>query len=217
MRLLPAITDGSNGLNSRSAFGDWAFVSNGLQINARDPKVLEALLRAFDWLIFNGLLSFGARSYGSWADLTKLGREMLDDPNALQKIEAIKRISIDLHPRLDGRIQPQFLLGEYEPAVFLAFREVEIRVRELSSSPDSLIGVKLMRKAFNPQTGPLADHSLDDGEKVAIMELFAGAIGAFKNPPSHRQVDYADVTVASEAVMLAGLLLRMLDRYDGQT
>jgi hypothetical protein len=33
----------------------------------------------------------------------------------------------------------------------------------------------------------------------------------FKNPSSHRQVDFADPTVASEIVLLADLLLRMLD------
>lgn len=46
------------------------------------------------------------------------------------------------------------------------------------------------------------------------MELFAGALGTFKNPPSDRQVDYADPTEASEAVLLADLLMRLLDRLE---
>ena len=46
------------------------------------------------------------------------------------------------------------------------------------------------------------------------MELFAGAIGTFKNPPSHRQVDFADPTEASEVVLLADLLMRLLDRVE---
>ena len=44
-----------------------------------------------------------------------------------------------------------------------------------------------------------------------MVNLFQGAIGVFKNPPSHRQVDYDNPTVASEVVMFADLLLRMLD------
>jgi uncharacterized protein Ymh len=36
--------------------------------------------------------------------------------------------------------------------------------------------------------------------------------GVFKNPSSHRQVTYDDATMASEIVLLADLLLRMLDR-----
>jgi uncharacterized protein (TIGR02391 family) len=72
--------------------------------------------------------------------------------------------------------------------------------------------IKLMRESFRPGTGPLSDPDLDPGEQVGMMELFAGAIGTFKNPPSHRQVDYDDPTEASEVVMLADLLMRLLDR-----
>lgn len=111
-----------------------------------------------------------------------------------------------------AKVQTQFLLGEYELAAFAAMREVEIRVRELAHADNSLIGVKLMREAFKPDGGPLADENLDAGERVGMMELFAGAIGTFKNPPSHRQVDYDDPTEASEVVMLADLLMRILDR-----
>jgi hypothetical protein len=37
-------------------------------------------------------------------------------------------------------------------------------------------------------------------------------IGIVKNPSSHRQVDFDDPTLASEVVLLADLLLRLLDR-----
>jgi len=48
------------------------------------------------------------------------------------------------------------------------------------------------------------------------MALFWGAIGVFKNPSSHREVNYGDVTVAAEAVLLADLLLRLLDAMTPQ-
>lgn len=44
-----------------------------------------------------------------------------------------------------------------------------------------------------------------------MMALFWGAIGVFKNPSSHRQVELDDPTLASEVVLLADLLLRLLD------
>jgi hypothetical protein len=46
------------------------------------------------------------------------------------------------------------------------------------------------------------------------MALFWGAIGLFKNPSSHRQVDFEDATLASEIVLFADLLHRMLDRVE---
>ena len=90
-------------------------------------------------------------------------------------------------------------------------REVEIRVRNLAGLGSSLIGVRLMRSALNPEDGPLSDPDLDAGERVGVMELFSGAIGTFKNPPSHRQVDCTDPTTAAEVVLLADLLMRLLD------
>jgi len=73
-----------------------------------------------------------------------------------------------------------------------------------------------MRKVFG-NGGSLEDTELDPGERVGVMELFAGAIGTFKNPPSQRQVDYANPTEASEVVLLADLLMRLLDRYSASS
>lgn len=70
-----------------------------------------------------------------------------------------------------------------------------------------------MEFAFAPG-GPMADPEVEKGEQVAAMELFKGAIGVFKNPVSHRLVDYDDPTEAAEVVLLADLLMRLLDRVE---
>jgi uncharacterized protein (TIGR02391 family) len=90
-------------------------------------------------------------------------------------------------------------------------RAVEIRVRELAGAGVSDLGVKLMQQAF-AVGGPLSDASADPGEQQSTMALFWGAIGVFKNPSSHREVNIEDPTEASEIVLLADLLMRMLDR-----
>lgn len=74
--------------------------------------------------------------------------------------------------------------------------------------------MKLIREAFRPKTRPLSDPEQGAGEQVGTMDLFAGAIGMIKNPASHRQINYDDPVEASEAVMLADLLMRILDRTE---
>lgn len=86
--------------------------------------------------------------------------------------------------------------------------------RELADADAGMIGVSLMTHAFKPDGGVLVDDSMEQGEKVARMNLFCGAIGSFKNPASDRTVDYADAMEAAEVVLHADLLLRILDRLE---
>jgi hypothetical protein len=67
-----------------------------------------------------------------------------------------------------------------------------------------------MTAASSPDTGPLRDHGSSRAEQEATMALFWGATGVFKNP-SHREVGYGSPTFASQVVMCADLLLRILD------
>jgi len=172
---------------------------------------LRCWAEALNWLVSKNLVARGTPGETSAQAIfvTRIGRRALTE--GIDTIRAGERLDVALHPRL-VKVRSQFLIGEYELAAFAAMREVEIRVRELAKADSFLIGVKLMRKAFG-DGGALADSRLDPGERVGIMELFAGAIGTFKNPPSHRKVDYANPTEASEVVLLADLLMRLLDRH----
>ncbi|MHB8590060.1 MAG: TIGR02391 family protein [Candidatus Dormibacteraceae bacterium] len=147
--------------------------------------------------------------------MTRRGEELAKAADPLRRLSDEARLAAGLHPLIEARIRQQFILGEYELAAFAALRQVEIRVRELARKPESSIGVTLMKEAFGAG-GPLADSGLDKGERDATMALFWGAIGVFKNPTSHRQVDYKDPTQAAEVVLLADLLLRMLDEVDAR-
>jgi uncharacterized protein (TIGR02391 family) len=178
---------------------------------------LPALVEAWDWLYGHGLVS-GAdpRQAGAdWAFLTHRGRAFLDDPDARARLRAEGRLDVDLHPLIAARVRAQWSLGEYEPAAFLAMRQVEVRVRDVSGAPAGDLGVPLMQASFK-EGGPLADPKLESGEQQATMALFWGAVGVFKNPISHRPVEYGDPTVASEVILLADLLLRLLEETAGR-
>ena len=69
-----------------------------------------------------------------------------------------------------------------------------------------------MRKAFGPKDGALRDPDAEGGERQATADLFAGAIGVYKNPASHRTVKFDDPMEAAEVIQLADLLLRIVRR-----
>ena len=67
-----------------------------------------------------------------------------------------------------------------------------------------------MRKAFNVNDGNLADQNLQESEKQAMSDLFVGAIGLYKNPSSHHEVEFVPEE-AAEIIIIASHLLRIVD------
>jgi hypothetical protein len=60
------------------------------------------------------------------------------------------RIQDNLHPLIEQRVRRQFLLGEYEQAIFVAMKAVEVRVRKLGAYGNEVIGTDLMTRALKP-------------------------------------------------------------------
>jgi uncharacterized protein (TIGR02391 family) len=116
-----------------------------------------------------------------------------------------------LHPALRERVWAPFLRGEYETAVFVAYKEIEVQVRTAGRFASTDLGVPLMRRAFDVETGPLTDPSLPAGERQGMSDLFAGAVALLKNPSSHRHVSFTDPVEAAELIGTASYLLRVVD------
>ena len=115
-----------------------------------------------------------------------------------------------LHSAIPSTVWPNFLRGDYDTAVFQAMRQVEIALRDATGSTETS-GVRLARSAFHTENGPLTDLEAEGGERQAMMELFAGALGVLKNPHSHRSVQLDEPADAAAAIMLASYLLRTID------
>lgn len=206
--LVLADVDRTSSWNWRNWMLSFAADRSSAQLDA----ARNALAEAWGWLQARTLVSTKG-SGGSYdfhdVHITRAGREALS--GGLEYVRAVIRLDVVLMPELEHRVRPQFLLGEFELAAFAAMREVEIAVRDLGGFSVGHIGVDLMNQAFKPG-GPLFDAELHKGESVAQMSLFAGDIGLFKNPVSHRRVDYQDPVEASGVILLADLLLRLLRR-----
>lgn len=143
--------------------------------------------------------------------LSRRARRLAEEPDA-RKVFAARRIPKDsLHPSIREDVWSLYHRGKYDTAVFEAMKAVEVAVRTAAGLEPKDIGIALMRKAFDPDSGPLRDPQAEKSERDARAHLFAGAIGSYKNPQSHRKVDLDDPDETAEIIMLANHLLRIVD------
>ncbi len=180
--------------------------------NTYKGEALLAIAEAMAWLRARALI---ARSPGQTSDsaisVTRTGRRIADEGPAA--FYAAERLQGGIHPLIEREARPQFLIGKYELGVFASMKAVEVRVRQLGSFPDDLVGVPLMSMAFGP-AGSLTDRSAAKAEQEGMRALFAGAYAVLRNPAGHREVRYDDVSEAADAVQTASLLMRILDRVE---
>jgi uncharacterized protein (TIGR02391 family) len=115
-----------------------------------------------------------------------------------------------LHPTVVARSGRLFEAGKYDDAVFVAFKAVEEEVRRRSGADDTDIGVNLISKVMSPKSPKLSFSNIE-AEREAFHSLFRGAIGAFKNPLSHRSVNHTDPVRVFELLVFASSLMRLLD------
>lgn len=115
------------------------------------------------------------------------------------------------HPIIVKKAYPALRREEFDTSVFRAFKAVEVQVRKLTKLPADVVGTTLMRKAFDPESGLLTDKTVPKAEREALSHLFAGSIGCYKNPHSHRDVELT-FNEAFEMLLVASHLLQVLDR-----
>ena len=179
----------------------------------RLKEVDLALAEAFAWLEAQGLVvpAEGMSGTSGWRNLSRRARRF-ENEAAFADYRTARLLPKDLlHPAIATTVWLSFMRGAYPTAVFEAMRAVEIAVRDAAGFAQAEHGVPMIRKAFNPKGGPLTDPAADEGEREALSALFAGAIGSYKNPHSHRNVPIDTPREAVEIVLLASHLLYIVD------
>ena len=108
------------------------------------------------------------------------------------------------------KVRDDFYSGEYESAVMKAFKMVEEALRA-TSGLTTAYGSDLVQEAFSPSK-PILKHpeAHSKAEIESLFFLMRGAFGWFRNPASHRTIDYADAHQAAHILALANLLLHLI-------
>lgn len=115
-----------------------------------------------------------------------------------------------VHPLIVNKSFSLLNQGQFESAVLQAYKTIETRIREKINATPEEYGVKLIRKAFNPESGPLTDHELPKAEREAFCNYIAGAFGFYKNPCSHRDLEL-DFISAFDRIVVASDLLKVIE------
>jgi hypothetical protein len=138
--------------------------------------VMLAFAEALSWLTTHGLIVIDPEQAALWYRMTRRTADLCTRAD----VEAFRKGRIlpdDLVPALFAqKVVPLFRRGDYDVAVFQAFKEVEVAVRKAANAknagyPDSDVGTTLMRKAFHPENGPLADIAVVPAEREAVMQV----------------------------------------------
>lgn len=208
LRMLPWLASMPNG---ECGLGQvLRMVDSGYGTRASDVR--WAVREAWAWLEGAALLIPSPQFVGHH-DIRRLSRKAQrlakEDPSGRSKVSRHLPKEM-LHPSIREEVWVLFHRAQFDTAVFVAMKGVEIAVREASGLTSEL-GVSLMRRAFDKNSGPLRDVNALEGEREARAHFFAGAIGSYKNPHSHRNVELNDPDEAAEIIALANHLLRIVD------
>jgi uncharacterized protein (TIGR02391 family) len=178
-----------------------------------DEEIAQGLRGVYELERDGYIMQDASQSGDAFKVLTEKGNQAVEQ--ALDEME-LPSIDIDqLITRDDLRslVHDDYLAGDYETAIFKAFRHLEELVRSKAQLPPQVIGADLMSRAFNPSQGVLTHpNALTTAEQEGFHLLLRGVIMWFKNPSSHRTVGYADPEEAAQVLALANLLLDLVDQ-----
>ncbi|MDT8999477.1 TIGR02391 family protein [Paucibacter sp. APW11] len=203
--LLAKSPNGESAFHIRNVIGE----IRGLY-ETRAWEAARAVSEAFGWLQARNFICQAPESDIGWCLLTRDGMKAArvhDFPTWSAERDLPETL---LHPQIAAECMDSYRAGKFDTAVFEAFKALEVAIRQAAGLGPEFLGVKLASRAFHPVDGELSDLNQEGGERQALANLMAGAVGYFKNPQSHRKVDLA-AWEAREMLVIASHLFRIVE------
>ena len=176
-------------------------------------EIAEGLRAAYELERDGYIMQDPSQSSDAFKVLTDRGKQLV-----AQSLDDMLISSIDIdrllsNERLRAKVHDDYLAGDYETAIFKAFRMLEETVRSKANLDATIIGADLMTRAFRPSGGQLSHPDAQTpAEAEGLHLLMRGSIMWFKNPTSHRTVRYANPNEAAHILAFANLLLDLVDQ-----
>ena len=177
---------------------------------AEIEEISYAMAESWSWLIREGMIAPIPGDTFGWHFLTRRGKQLRNREELAAYVNSVILPRAILHPSIVKVSWSAFMRGDYDNSVFLAFKELEVAIREAGKFTAEDYGVDLARKAFHENTGPLTDQTKPVSERSALSHLMAGALGSYKNSHSHRKIQLA-AEEACEMIVLGSHLLKIVD------
>jgi len=164
----------------------------------KSQQVARHVNSAWNWLERNGYIeSVGdINGLNGWRDFTANGLAVAQGQDMQRLADAASFPKALLHPTIRDKVWNAIVRStnatsqnELSDAVGYAFVTVEDAVRVACGYEAKDFGDNLIKRAVDPDTGPLGDRDTtkQTKEQLGLQTLFLGALAAYRNPDSNLQ------------------------------
>src|SRR5437773_1139421 len=98
--------------------------------NVKEQLLRERLMETWMWLEKELFIAPKPGELNDWAYVTARGKKVLEEQDFSRYAKEDLLQSDSLDPILVRKVKPVFIRGDYDLAIFSAFKEVEVRVRK---------------------------------------------------------------------------------------
>lgn len=138
-------------VNDNGPHNPYNFINGLRQMDEVYPQqkveaVGRAIAEAWAWMSAQGLVARDYNQHGSeWCYVTRRGERVAAPPAFAEFRKAALLPRAMLHPQIEEQAWSNFIRGNYDTAVFEAFRAVEIAVRTAAGFAQGEHGVPMIR------------------------------------------------------------------------